>query len=302
MGLPLGEAFREFRTNRNISLRQAAGDIVTKSFLSKFERGQSAISADKLWALLARLNVTPAEFQYRVMGHARLPSDDFFVRLNQAVGNNRQNIAQADRLIAEAEARYAQSGLPTDRIDAIAARASKDTITDTVLPAEEINYVLDYLFETEEWLSYEVNVIDEILIFVSYGTRLQIAQSLIKHGGDFASASHNQEQVGNTLLNILALMIRDRRFADAQSLFGLLANNDMIQSSLFNALNFQTLRSADWFLTGRQEAAWDALHWAAATLHHLGQDEMGAAFVHQWHLLTHQAVDYAAVAAESKEK
>lgn len=44
MAKPLGETFRELRLNRNLSLQQIAGDSVSLSQLSRFERGQSDIS------------------------------------------------------------------------------------------------------------------------------------------------------------------------------------------------------------------------------------------------------------------
>lgn len=62
MAKPLGETFRELRLNRNLSLQQIAGDSVSLSQLSRFERGQSDISLNKFLVALDRMHVEVKEF------------------------------------------------------------------------------------------------------------------------------------------------------------------------------------------------------------------------------------------------
>ncbi|KGH56105.1 XRE family transcriptional regulator [Oenococcus oeni S25] len=59
-----GQTFKELRIAKGVSLSNAAKNIVSKSFLSRFERDQSNIVFDKLYRLLLNINVSVEEFVY----------------------------------------------------------------------------------------------------------------------------------------------------------------------------------------------------------------------------------------------
>src|SRR5699024_7021743 len=59
-----GATFRTFRQNKGYTLKQVATGIVSISFLSKFERGDSDISFSVMIALLDRMMVTYEEFYF----------------------------------------------------------------------------------------------------------------------------------------------------------------------------------------------------------------------------------------------
>lgn len=58
----LGSTFRLLRKNRHISLKQVATDEVSVSQLSRFERGESALSVEKFFIALENINVEMKEF------------------------------------------------------------------------------------------------------------------------------------------------------------------------------------------------------------------------------------------------
>ena len=55
--MTIGEQFKRLRKERWLTLREAAGDIVSVSSLSKFENGTSQLAADRFFLLLDRLNL-----------------------------------------------------------------------------------------------------------------------------------------------------------------------------------------------------------------------------------------------------
>lgn len=59
----LGQFFHDIRTGRGVTLKEAAGDWSAAS-LSRFERGQQDLSADKGIALMARLGIENDDFYY----------------------------------------------------------------------------------------------------------------------------------------------------------------------------------------------------------------------------------------------
>ncbi|MDT2598296.1 helix-turn-helix transcriptional regulator [Enterococcus hulanensis] len=56
--------FRELRKDRGLSLQDLTDEINSRSFISKFEKGDSKISFHRLEHLLERLNVSMEEFLY----------------------------------------------------------------------------------------------------------------------------------------------------------------------------------------------------------------------------------------------
>ena len=85
----LGKVFKELRESRKISLRKATGGRFSASLLSRFENGQSEISAQKLFAALENIhaNVEELLFLARDFHHdansefplsERIPKNPFF--------------------------------------------------------------------------------------------------------------------------------------------------------------------------------------------------------------------------------
>ena len=57
-----GNALRSIRESKNMSLESLSDSTVSKSSLSKFERGQIDLTFKKLIGVLNRLNVSFSEF------------------------------------------------------------------------------------------------------------------------------------------------------------------------------------------------------------------------------------------------
>ena len=58
----LGKVFREFRTSRNYSLKEAAGESCSTSQLSRFELGESDLAVSRFFELLDNIHVTIENF------------------------------------------------------------------------------------------------------------------------------------------------------------------------------------------------------------------------------------------------
>ncbi|MBJ6746614.1 helix-turn-helix transcriptional regulator [Streptococcus sp. 121] len=62
---PFGPIFKEFRVARNLSLKEAAGEIVSPQLLSQFENGKKNISMEKFTRLLISIGVSFTDFAIR---------------------------------------------------------------------------------------------------------------------------------------------------------------------------------------------------------------------------------------------
>ena len=65
----LGRVFHDFRTNRNITLKQVADETVSVSQISRFERGETDISLTKFLKMLENMHVEMNEFMDTMRGY-----------------------------------------------------------------------------------------------------------------------------------------------------------------------------------------------------------------------------------------
>ncbi|WP_040535742.1 Rgg/GadR/MutR family transcriptional regulator [Schleiferilactobacillus shenzhenensis] len=284
MELPIGETFKDFRTDKNLSLSEAAGDIVTKSFLSKFERGGTSISFNNLLQLLQRMNVTVSEFLYRAYGYMWTGSAAFFNRLSVAAATG--NVEALNKLIQQASTKYTSSGLQSDKVNLIVARSVKLTFEDQSLPNNETSQVLDYLFESEDWLHYDLKVLTYILPFIPPDMLPHVSHALIKHTEEYIRVGINSRIVAEVLLNILARQIELQHLHDAQVLLHDLDRNPTIRSMMMFSINLQSLKAAYEYVSGQTEDGSKEMLWALDTLRHLGSDKLAKRLSTQWQELT----------------
>lgn len=57
-----GEIIQKIRQDRNMTLKEAAGDVITPNNLSRFEKGLSSIKVDTFFEILSRFNLDPEDF------------------------------------------------------------------------------------------------------------------------------------------------------------------------------------------------------------------------------------------------
>ena len=81
----LGKVFKELRESRKISLRKATGGRFSASLLSRFENGQSEISAQKLFAALENIHANVEELLFLARDFHHDANSEFRNQLFKAV-------------------------------------------------------------------------------------------------------------------------------------------------------------------------------------------------------------------------
>ena len=78
-----GEVLHELRVGKQMTLAKTAGDIVSASFLARFEKGETNISLEHFTRILQRLNVTPLEFFALANHFSAQVFDDLFTQITE---------------------------------------------------------------------------------------------------------------------------------------------------------------------------------------------------------------------------
>ena len=158
-----GEFIKKIRQEKHLTQKELAEGILSKNFLSKFERGESKITSEIFLNLLERLNVSLDEFEQLVISkHSqkeflqkletfKSPKDGYLLEILKA---EEKQLFQSDRnrrhlhnqILVEAHLQYLQG----KNID-----------------VKQKRVIQSYLFEVEEWGDYEWELFGNIVFCLS---------------------------------------------------------------------------------------------------------------------------------------
>lgn len=195
----LGKVFKELRESRKISLRKATGDDFSVSLLSRFENGQSEISAQKLFVALENIHANVEELLFLARGFHQDAYSEFRNRIFEAI--DPQDLTSLRTLY---QREYQQLPFSKDRqqhiLNAILIKSYMKAIDETVtLTSEEERVLHGYLFSVEIWGHYE-------LLFFSSCSPLLSVQLLTKYTREMLRKSDFLQGVGKNL-NIMHTLL-----------------------------------------------------------------------------------------------
>ena len=195
----LGRVFHDFRTNRNITLKQVADEHVSESQISRFERGETDISLTRFLRMLENMHVEVNEFMDIVRGYDKTETIRFMGQLVPL--EYQRDRAGFERLMREQKEKYAKNpSVYQYHLNMILAQSFVCKCDETVpFPKEYLDEVTDYLFSVEEWKIYELILIGNLYLFMDIPLLHKMGQEIVK---THAANGANTGLIMITLLNI----------------------------------------------------------------------------------------------------
>ncbi|HJE86199.1 MAG TPA: hypothetical protein K8U88_01305 [Levilactobacillus hammesii] len=160
----LGKFIRSCRKSKNMTLKQAGGDNVSSSMLSRFESGSSDISTGYFLGLLQNLNLTLADV------------DCWLRRIHYPlISNQRQAFYQAKKsndhyALVKFYNQYCNSIDITWQYYGVIAHLFLQKYDKRTLDYSEMNRVIDYLASVEIWSEYEFYLFMDSLMLLPENT------------------------------------------------------------------------------------------------------------------------------------
>ena len=156
-----GEIIQKIRQDRNMTLKETAGDIITPNNLSRFEKGLATIKVDTFFELLNRFNLDGED--YAEVLHIQ---DDGTQRSKQILNALYQNDRMKARQILGKKSEWGNIIEYYILKLAILNQAKGHTI-DKFTPDEEeaVNYLVNYIFSIDTLYIRDFTVIEIILMF-----------------------------------------------------------------------------------------------------------------------------------------
>lgn len=211
----LGKVFKELRESRNISLRKATGGGFSASLLSRFENGQSEISAQKLFVALENIHANVEELLFLARGFHQDAYSEFRNRIFEAI--DPQDLTSLRTLY---QREYQQLPFSKDRqqhiLNAILIKSYMKTIDETVtLTSEEERVLHDYLFSVEIWGHYELLFFSSCSPLLSVQLFTKYTREMLRKSDFLQGVGKNRNIMHTLLLNAFMVCIEVDDFTNA---------------------------------------------------------------------------------------
>ena len=169
----LGKTLRQIRNQKNMSIDDIIGDVISKSQISRFELGYSEITATTLIAILDNLHVTLEEFNQ--LNPTKTQTTQFL----QSIPDLIESAELGDLAYLSNYLHRHHSSLSPLEITMI--KAMMATIDPQYAPSpEEISHFTDYLFSLDLWTNYEIVLLGNSISILTTETIYQLTLSTIK--------------------------------------------------------------------------------------------------------------------------
>ncbi|RNA66909.1 helix-turn-helix domain-containing protein [Alteribacter keqinensis] len=192
-----GQTLRKIRKQKGLSMKELAGDSLSVSFLSKFERGESDISLTLIDQLLSRLHVSYDEFLYIHHDYSNRTIDSFFHRVNQAYME--QNIGKLEQL---AEVEENQNHLIL--LELYGNILKNESSDDLQLNPDSL---FDYLFSVEVWGYYELKLYKSTMLLMNPDMVLNLSHTAFKKGKRYHSFKDYKNVMASIFLSTIIYLM-----------------------------------------------------------------------------------------------
>ena len=194
-----GEAFRYFRKLNGYSL-YAATDFISKSQLSRFERGENEISLSTFFKLLSNINVSIENFCNYLEHYKRSELDDFLVNLSPNFYS--LNTKGLEEIKNEQQKLFEKSGEKTHKINTIMVQGLLNQIDcNYVVSRDDLNLVYDYLFQKERWEFYEITLIGNLYHLFEIDYIYRVGKEILERTHYYEKIGKNRNLVVSACLN-----------------------------------------------------------------------------------------------------
>lgn len=223
----LGITLRKVRKGKQISLCSVADEHLSKSQISRFERGESEISCIRLINILDKLHITLDEFL--VLHNEDYTNTELFTNLVQYIRKqySSQNIKNIAALLSDSS-HYTLNSFEKTMIKSIL-----HTMDSSIIPSnKELLQLTDYLFKVEKWGYYEITLLGNCVRTINYNSYFLLTKEMLNNYIYSSLNKTNKRIVTQLAINCLILSVDKEEFSNCTCLI------TEIKALLDNELNF----------------------------------------------------------------
>ena len=203
----LGKTLRKVREGKQVSINSISDKHLSKSQISRFERGESEISCIRLINILDKLNISLDEFL--ILYDNDYTKTETFIKLIQYIRQEyaTQNIKNITKLL------FDTSDYDLDPFKKTMIKSIIYTLDNTIKPTEdELLKLTDYLFKVEKWGYYEIILLGNCVRTIEYTSYFLLTIEMLKNYIYSSLNKTNKRLVSQLAINCLILSIDKEKF------------------------------------------------------------------------------------------
>lgn len=223
----LGITLRKVRKGKQISLCSVTDEHLSKSQISRFERGESEISCIRLINILDKLHITLDEFL--ILHNEDYTNAELFANLVQYIRKqySSHNIKNIAALLSDSS-HYTLNSFEKTMIKSIL-----HTMDSSIIPSnKELLQLTDYLFKVEKWGYYEITLLGNCVRTINYNSYFLLTKEMLNNYIYSSLNKTNKRIVTQLAINCLILSVDKEEFSNCTCLI------TEIKALLDNELNF----------------------------------------------------------------
>ena len=223
----LGLTLRKVRKGKQVSLCSVADEHLSKSQISRFERGESEITCSRLINILDKLNISLDEFL--ILHDNDYTNTESFASLIHYIRKqcSLKNIDNIKKLLSD------RSGYNLNVFEKTMVKSILHSLDNKIIPSNsELLNLTDYLFKVEKWGYYEIILLGNCVRTINYNSYFLLTKEMLKNYIYSALNKTNKRLVTQLAINCLIISIDENEFSNC---IYLITN---IKKLLDNELNF----------------------------------------------------------------
>ncbi len=197
----IGTYYKQVREERGYTLSDVAmsSDYLDKSQLSRFESGESMLSADRFLSAINGLNMTPSEF-FALKSNEPSQYHIFATKMMKYVMKKE---VQGLKSLIKPKAR-----MKMDRIFNILAKSAiLDISQENLITTTEKKFLENYLLNIPQWTFFEVNIFGMCLEILDEDEVYDLGQDMLASNELTQIIAFNGEIVKKTAINLYFYLI-----------------------------------------------------------------------------------------------
>lgn len=209
----LGKTLRKIRIGKQISLCSIADHHLSKSQISRFERGESEISCSRLINILDKLHISLDEFLI-LHNSEHISNKNFFDLIHYIRKEySAQNITNITSLLSDS------SKFNLNPIEKTMVKSIIHSANNTFKPTnDEMLQLTDYLFKVEDWGYYEIILLGNCVRTINYDSYFLLTREMLKKYIYSTLNKNNKKLVAQLAINCLILSIDNNKFQNCEYL------------------------------------------------------------------------------------
>lgn len=271
-----GQVLRRLREEKGYSLRQVSKGILSTSFLSKFERGESNISLSHFIDIIERMNISLDEFVFSANEYKPNELDHLISEISSAYQRN--NTSKLKIITNKEYQKWEEYGLDAYLCNSIMAEAMMLNLQKKEIDKKKREYLANYLFNVELWGNYELVVYANSLTIFPPETVIALSKEVVKKTSMYKLVHKNFVQTLAILLNTTIVCLETNLLNDALYFILTLENMHMAENLFYERTLLIFLKGIYEMKKGNIEIGEELSRKAVMIMYTIGSEDLAISY------------------------